>query len=440
MGYQLKTPRTSLRRGRAKPVIPRQEAAVATPVEKVLGMGVALVRILATIVFQPHRLDEKINGVAGIQRSVPKYTFLTICVFSAVKACKYLLMLFILASLIWMRGCDPVTQQPINKPDVTQHLNIPNLQDILLIGLPAALLILGLLLVLRALLRLALPRDAAQRFFNVAVYLAGFEYLVVALVLAGSLPFHTRANKSSLLELVPLISFAVVLVWGAVLMAITVMRVSRLPGKSRWWYVSGPIGVGVFLLMAVWNAAIVGTVPLLAFPLAANAVKPELDKPVLTLALLHASANTKETPRYTVAVSNLGREHRYLLHSEVAVLFDDLQQPLAGCKEGKMFTGSVVEWKDSTAAGTMLAPGQVIQLNIELMPAAERDCGFFAWRVPQADAEGGLGELLSSGVWDFPVPQHYLARVAFDAVNAQTGVRRKLVGFLLAEPGGAPPN
>lgn len=436
----MKTPRSSLRRGHTKPAAPRQEPAVATPVEKVLGMGAALVRVVATMVFMPHRLDEKINGAAGVQRSVPKYTFLTICIFSAVKACKYLLMLFILASLIWMRGCDPVTQQPINKPDVAQHLNIPNLQEILLIGLPAALLILGLLVALRAVLRLAMPVDAARRFFNVAVYIAGFEYLVVALALAGSLPFHTRANRSTLLEFVPFFSFAVVLAWGAALMAITAMRVSRVPGKRRRWYVSGPIGIGVFLLMMAWNAAIVGTVPLLAFPLAANAVKPELDKPALTLALLHTSAVPGETLRYTVAVSNLGNEHRYLLHSEVALLFDDLRQLLAGCKEGRMFTGRVVEWKDGTQAGTMLAPGQVIQLNIDLLPAAQRDCWFLAWRVPQAGEEGGLGELFSSGVWDYPVPQHYRARVAFDAVNVKTGVRRKLVAFLLAEPGGDPAN
>lgn len=64
----MKMPRTSLRRGRAKPVVPRQEAAVATPVEKVLGMGAALVRILATIVFLPHRLDELLSSGVGTFR------------------------------------------------------------------------------------------------------------------------------------------------------------------------------------------------------------------------------------------------------------------------------------------------------------------------------------------------------------------------------------
>ncbi|MGW8389892.1 hypothetical protein [Pseudoduganella sp. HUAS MS19] len=436
----MKSPRSSLRRGRARPGAPRLETSDATPVEKLLAMGAAVVHILAAMLFMPHRLDEKINGATGIERSLPKFSFLTVCIFSAVKACKYLLMLFILANLVWMRGCDPVTQQALDMPDVTQHLNIPSLQDILLIGLPSALLILGLLVMLRALLRLAMPVEAARRFFNVAVYIAGFEYLVVALALAGSLPFHTRANRNSLLELVPFFSFGVVLVWGALLMAITAMRASRVPGKPRRWHVSGPMGIGAFLLMLVWNGAIVGTVPLLAFPLAANAIKPELEKPVLTVALLHASATPGQAPRYTVALSNLGREHRYLLHTDLAVLFDALKRPLASCQEGRMLSGRVAEWSNSTAAGTMLAPGEVVQLNIDLLPAVQRDCEFPPWRVPQSDEEGGLRELLSSGVWDYPVPQHYHARLAFDAVNVQTGVRRKLVAFLLAEPGRAPAN
>lgn len=436
----MKTPRKSLRRGRAKPAEQRRDAALATPVEKVLAMGAALMRVLGAMVFKPHRLDEKINGAAGIQRSVPKYTFLTVCIFSAVKACKFLLMLFILASLFWMRGCDPVTQQAVNMPDVAQHLNIPSLQDILLIGLPSALLILGLMVALRTLLRLVLPVDAARRFFDVAVYIAGFEYLVMALVLAGSLPFHTRANRGSMLELVPLACFAAVLVWGALLLAITAMRLSRVPGRTRSWYVSAPLSAGVFALMLVWNAAIVGTVPVLAFPLAAHEVKPELEKPVMTVALLRAGTLPERSLRYTVAVSNLGPEHRYLLHRDLMVLFDDLQQPMAGCKEGKLFAGKVLEWNGGTDAGTMLAPGQVIQLNIDLLPLQEPGCEFFAWRVPQGRENGGLGELFSSGVWDYPVPQHYLARVAFDAVNVQTGVRRKLVAFLLAEPGSAPAN
>lgn len=397
-------------------------------------------RVLGAMVFKPHRLDEKINGVAGIQRSVPKFTFLTVCIFSAVKACKFLLMLFILASLFWMRGCDPVTQQAVKMPDVAQHLNIPSLQDILLIGLPSAMLILALLVALRAILQLALPVDAARRFFNVAVYIAGFEYFVVALVLAGSLPFHTRANRGSMIELVPLACFAMVLVWGTLLLTITAMRLSQWQGGTRRWYVSGPLSIGVFALMMAWNAAIVGTVPVLAFPLAANEVKPELDKPVMTVALLQAATLPGKALHYTVAVSNLGREHRYLLHRELTVLFDDLTQPMAGCREGKLFAGKVREWKDSADAGTMLAPGQVLQLNIDLQPLVEPGCDFYSWRVPQADEQGGLGELFSSGVWNYPVPQHYLARVAFDAVNVQTGVRRKLAVFLLAEPGSAPAN
>lgn len=429
--------RIRLRRGSATGVSVAKSTINSTPVERVLTLLHHLGQVLLALIFKPHRLDETINGSSEIQRTVPKYTFLTVAIFAAVKTCKFVLMLFLIVNLEYLRGCDPVEQQPMAQPLFQQELVVPSLVDIMLVGLPSALLIIVLLSLVRALLRLVVAAQAARRFYNVSVYIAGFQYALFAVVMIAWLPIRRPVEKdySLVVEQVPSFGFVGALAWGALLLAVTLLRVTR-AGREGWTRLRRcVIGLLAWGAMAMVSLMVLAVGPIVALPLATREIEPDLERPVLAATLLDVAVRPDGWPRARLLVTNLSGQHRYIEFSDVVLLFDDLGNSSAECSNGELRLGRVREWQEAAMQGQLLAPRDPLILTVDLFayPRKDvRDCGLARWSLATGE-DLVLEFLLPERLVRYTPPENYLARIRFRQVDSVSGKRGGLAAFLVGE-------
>lgn len=431
--------RSRLRRGSAARTPAANQAINSTPIERVLALLHQLGQILLTLAIRPHRLDETINGDSATQRAVPKYTFLTVAIFAAVKTCKFLLMLFLIVNLEFLRGCDPVDQLPREQPLFQQELVVPSLVDIMLIGMPSALLIILLLVLVKSLLRLFIPARAAWRFFNISVYVAGFQYCVFTAAMIVWLPIRRPiegGSASPVLEEVPLYSFLGALAWGVVLLTIALLRVTGTASASRSRLRKAMSGILALCAMSVVSLMVLSVGPLVALPLATREVESSAERPVLSVALLDLAMRPDGWPSVRLLVTNMSEQDRYIEYSNVVLLVDDLQgQAEADCRNGTLRLGQVREWQAAASPGHLLAPRAPMILNVDLAAYPDREnksCGINSWE--HALGKKPLMELLfPEKLVRYTPPDSYLARIRFDQVHASTGKRGELVGFVVGE-------
>jgi hypothetical protein len=318
--------RTRFKHGAAALKQADKSTSHATPVEQALAIIEGLWRVLLAILVSPGSLDRKINGDTQVQKTTPKYTFLVLSTFVAIKATKMSLTILMLAMLPFVRGCEPETQQKMVFPSIEAELILPKLEDILLMGVPSVLLVILFLRVYARILKFITAKRTASRFYNVACYIAGWQYLASSVIIICTLRLFadTESGIGYTLEALRWGGIGA-LAWGTLLYTWTLLSIEKLPPWRRYLKRTAKFGL-ILASSAVLSALVLVAGLATAVPLAIHGSKKELIKPLLQVTLIKTERDEDMNQTLRFVLRNLSENTVYLSGGSVHFLYDPTQQ------------------------------------------------------------------------------------------------------------------
>jgi hypothetical protein len=414
--------RTRFKHGAAALKQADKSTSHATPVEQALAIIEGLWRVLLAILVSPGSLDRKINGDTQVQKTTPKYTFLVLSTFVAIKATKMSLTILMLAMLPFVRGCEPETQQKMVFPSIEAELILPKLEDILLMGVPSVLLVILFLRVYARILKFIAAKRTASRFYNVACYIAGWQYLASSVIIICTLRLFadTESGIGYTLEALRWGGIGA-LAWGTLLYTWTLLSIEKLPPWRRYLKRTAKFGL-ILASSAVLSALVLVAGLATAVPLAIHGSKKELIKPLLQVTLIKTERDEDMNQTLRFVLRNLSENTVYLSGGSVHFLYDPTQQAsdkISSCETGIHKIGEVEEWRNAGTAGVLLEPNKNHVITVVVAPestAPPQHCPFGDWPNNTKDIPKFIFYLLPKEYFQYPAPKHYAGRIGFNSL------------------------
>jgi hypothetical protein len=425
------------RRPRASAEEAAGEFAFSTHIENgvrgLLGFLGGAALILWRFAASPHRFDRDADKTGRLSRDVPPYTFLTLATFAATSGFSALLTTAMLFWFELVREWADEAEEPPDVPTLGDLLRLPSAEDVITRGIPCVLLVMGVLGLVRLVLRRRSP-EAAARFFRVGLYIAGFQYLLATLALAlfvvgwvsrgGSLASRAHVGDVGVL-LLPLVG-----AWPALLLALQLDKAWPLAARpSRAWRAARPLVIAAVALLT--SVATFAPELAVSWAMASREVARQAQpRPLMDAAVVAYEHVDAPVPveRVTVLVTDRARRALHLVRGAAWLQRGVRDDDLAA-------NARIVAWQGGNADVLAIEPGHAawIVLQAATCPdAARADCGLKRTPQPPTPAESQAAAKRRESLenfrrWTFvdtahPKPDLATGRVGFVEAQA-TGER-----------------
>ncbi|MFN2623679.1 MAG: hypothetical protein ABR611_12645 [Chthoniobacterales bacterium] len=353
-----------------------------------LGFIRAFFATIKDVALRPGRFARNISDDHG--EYLKPFSFLTLATFSSVTITRYALIAVGIAVSVSLRGCSGETYVPKEPPTLKEILQLPSVETLIYVALPAVLLI----IIIGRVIDWLLLRPGADRRHSIALiflFVAGIQQLVVIPVLFG---FYLAANQwDKVLNgwiLIGAVGIAILLP------AFSFFRIGRTLNPPLAFRVTTPwrrnllFAVVAGLSVSLSLAAIGG----MGYWLARKEIEAAaIDVPMIAVAYIEQVAEAPPgRPRFSVLLKNNGKTDLWV-RSKLLMEFPS-EKP-----EGMRYE-CVLVGPELRAGLVKLPKGEVVPSFIEVQKRVDQEQGespthFFLLAFQAMDLEGKESSIFS---------------------------------------------